>query len=144
MCEIKEHVKDPSKPMPSGELLHELSRYLQWAGLTEPFTQIYVTTKNHSSFADLVFLFLIAYIPKFVYHKNIGKNLLKYLPIIFSAYYFCFLGGLMVKKVGDHVDALPLIVGVQTILHQCHPEIKNKFLALMAQYVLSFCKHGLR
>lgn len=143
MCEIKEHMKDPNKPMPPGELLHELGRYLQWAGLTEPFAQIYITTKNSSSFADLLFLFLIVHIPKFTYHKNIGKT--KHSIIMFkNVNSISFLGGLMVRKIADHIDAMPLICGVQTILRQCHAEIKNKFLALMGQYVLSFITHGLR
>lgn len=46
-------------------------------------------------------------------------------------------GTLVWKKVGDPLDGIPFIVGLQTLFRQFHPEIRSQFLIYMAQFVKS-------
>lgn len=75
LAEIEAHYKDPSKPYPkeSNPLLYELSTYLDWAGISNPYTKIYVTTKNLEYFSVLLFLFVVSQLPKLTYAKHVGK-----------------------------------------------------------------------
>jgi len=75
LAEIEAHYKDPSKPYPkeSNPLLYELSTYLDWAGISNPYTKIYVTTKNLEYFSVLLFLFVVSQLPKLTYVKHVGK-----------------------------------------------------------------------
>lgn len=75
MAEIEAHYKEPSKPYPkeSNPLLYELSTYLDWAGISNPYMKIYVTTRNLEYFSVLSFLFVVSQLAKLTYSKNIGK-----------------------------------------------------------------------
>lgn len=75
LAEIEAHYKEPSKPYPkeSNPLLYELSTYLDWTGISNPYTKIYVTTKNLQFFSVLSFLFVVSQLPKLTYAKNVGK-----------------------------------------------------------------------
>jgi WASH complex subunit strumpellin len=75
LAEIEAHYKEPSKPYPkeSNPLLYELSTYLDWAGISNPYTKIYITTKNLQYFSVLSFLFVVSQLPKLTYAKNVGK-----------------------------------------------------------------------
>jgi len=119
LAEIEAHYKDPSKPYPkeSNPLLYELSTYLDWAGISNPYTKIYVTTKNLEYFSVLLFLFVVSQLPKLTYAKHIGS--------------------LISRRVQDPLDGVPFIVGIQTLLRQFHPEIRNQFLLYLGQYVKS-------
>lgn len=118
--EIKEHYKDPStKPYPREDnpLLLEVSTYLDWAGIGNPYAKIYVTTKNLQFFSLFTFLFVIAQFGKLVYVNNLSS--------------------LVWKKTGDPLDGVPFIIGLQTLFRQFHPEVREQFLTYMAQYVKS-------
>ncbi|XP_071441255.1 WASH complex subunit 5 isoform X2 [Hetaerina americana] len=120
IADIKAHYKDPTnKPYPKDDnpLLYELSLYLDWAGLGDPMAKIYVTTRNLQHISLLSFLFLAHCLPKLQYVKNAG--------------------GLMCRKSSDPLDGVPLVVGLQTLLRQFHPEVKQKFLAYIGQYIRS-------
>lgn len=75
LAEIEAHYKDPSKPYPkeSNPLLYELSTYLDWAGISNPYAKIYITTKNLEYFSVLLFLFVVSQLPKLTYVKHVGK-----------------------------------------------------------------------
>lgn len=75
IAEIEAHYKDPSKPYPKEDnpLLYELSMYLEWAGISNPYAKIYVTTKNPQYFSVLAFLFVISQLGKLHYAKTVGK-----------------------------------------------------------------------
>jgi WASH complex subunit strumpellin len=75
LAEIEAHYKEPSKPYPkeSNPLLYELSTYLDWAGISNPYMKIYVTTKNLEYFSVLSFLFVVSQLPKLAHSKNVGK-----------------------------------------------------------------------
>ncbi|KAJ9583230.1 hypothetical protein L9F63_022420, partial [Diploptera punctata] len=120
LAEIEAHYKEPSKPYPkeSNPLMYELSTYLDWAGISNPFAKIYVTTKNLQYFSLLTFLFVVSQLPKLTYAKNVAS--------------------LICRKVQDPLDGAPFIVGVQTLLRQFHPEVRNQFLLYLGQYVKSY------
>ncbi|XP_054285996.1 WASH complex subunit 5-like isoform X1 [Macrosteles quadrilineatus] len=118
--EIKDHYKDPAtKPYPreDSQLLLEISTYLDWAGIGNPFAKIYITTKNLQFFSLFTFLFVIAQLSRLQYSKTLGT--------------------LIWKKAGEPLDGMPFIVGLQTLFRQFHPEIRDQFLVYMAQYVKS-------
>uniref|UniRef100_A0A1B6MUI7 WASH complex subunit strumpellin n=2 Tax=Graphocephala atropunctata TaxID=36148 RepID=A0A1B6MUI7_9HEMI len=118
--EIRDHYKDPtSKPYPSedSQLLLEVSTYLDWAGIGNPFAKIYITTKNLQFFSLFTFLFVTVQLGRLQYSKNYGT--------------------LVWKKVGEPLDGLPFVVGLQTLFRQFHPEIRGQFLVYMAQYIKS-------
>ncbi|CAG2056387.1 unnamed protein product [Timema podura] len=118
LTEIQRHYKDPTKPYPKEEnpLLYELSTYCDWAGISDPYSKIYITTNNLQFFSLLTFLFTISQVPKLLYIKNIG---------------------LVCKKPQDPIDGVPFIVGIQTILKQFHPEVRNQYLLYMGQFIKS-------
>ncbi|XP_067001738.2 WASH complex subunit 5 [Anabrus simplex] len=119
LSEIESHYKDPSRPYPKEDnpLMYELSTYLDWAGISNPYAKIYITTKNLQHFSLLTFLFVISQLSKLQYVKNMGT--------------------LMSKKSQEPLDGVSFIVGIQTLLRQFHPEIRDTFLAYMAQYIKS-------
>nr|CAD7398867.1 unnamed protein product [Timema poppensis] len=118
LTEIQRHYKDPMKPYPKEEnpLLYELSTYCDWAGISDPYSKIYITTNNLQFFSLLTFLFTISQVNKLIYIKNIG---------------------LVCKKPQDPIDGVPFIVGIQTILKQFHPEVRNQYLLYMGQFIKS-------
>lgn len=74
--EIQEHYKDPSsKPYPREDspLLLEVSTYLDWAGIGNPYAKIYITTKNLQFFSLFTFLFVVAQFGKLTYVSNLCK-----------------------------------------------------------------------
>ncbi|PSN50014.1 WASH complex subunit 5 [Blattella germanica] len=119
LAEIEAHYREPSRPYPkeSNPLLYELSTHLDWAGINNPYMKIYVTTKNLQYFALFTFLFTIFQLPKLTYAKNVGS--------------------LICRKAQDPLDGVPFIVGVQTLLRQFHPEVRNQFLLYMGQFIKS-------
>ncbi|GLV32181.1 Strumpellin [Carabus blaptoides fortunei] len=117
LVDIRAHYKDSQKAYPGDQLMYELSRYLDWAGIYNPNNKIYVTTTNIPHFAAIMFLFVIAQMQKLVYCRNIGE--------------------LIAKRSQDQIDGFPFINGVQTVLKQFHPDCGKKFLEYLGQYVLS-------
>ncbi|XP_014669948.1 PREDICTED: WASH complex subunit strumpellin-like [Priapulus caudatus] len=117
--EVQAHYADPSLPYPKEEnpLLYELTSYLEAAGMNNPFVKIYVTTKRLPYLALFVFLFVIGQLPKLQYIKSLGL--------------------LQSKKLTDHLDEVPFIVGTFTLLRQFHPENTNHFFALLGQFIKS-------
>ncbi|XP_075234737.1 WASH complex subunit 5-like isoform X1 [Lycorma delicatula] len=117
--EIRQHYKlKGSKPAQNdSNLLVELTTYLDWAGIGNPFAKIYVTTKNLTYFPLLSFLFVISQLPKMTLDKNIG---------------------LVWKKSGDPLDGIPFVVGLQTLFRHFHPEVRSQLLLYLGQYVNSF------
>lgn len=122
--DIQQHYLDPTKPYPSDEnsLLYELTEYLESAGISDPFTKIYITSAKIDSFPLLNFLFVISQLPKLVYVKNIGA--------------------LLSKTKNDPVDGTPFVVGVITLLKQFHSSHGVKFLSFLGQYVRAFLNFG--
>lgn len=124
LVEINANSFDSSRQLPQNELLFELNKYLESAGLYNPYHTIYLTTKNSHYYALFIFLFVIGHLPKLQYAKNVSS-----------------LSG---RKSSDQIDGCPLIVGIMTILKQFHRDVIILFVEYMCQYALSFITLNLR
>ncbi|GAB0089628.1 hypothetical protein DMENIID0001_042040 [Sergentomyia squamirostris] len=122
--EIKAHEIDQERSYPSAELLSELNKYLEAAGIYNPLDKIYVITKNSTLFAQFLFLLVIAHLPKFQFIKNLAT--------------------LVAKKQSDQIDGAPFVAGIVTILRQFHPKITDLFLQYLCQYIVSFIEAGIK
>ncbi|XP_024427821.2 WASH complex subunit 5 [Desmodus rotundus] len=118
LADIEAHYQDPSLPYPKEDntLLHEITAYLEAAGIHNPLNKIYITTKRLPYFPIVNFLFLIAQLPKLQYNKNLG---------------------MVCRKPADPVDWPPLVLGLLTLLKQFHARYTEQFLALIGQFVRS-------
>jgi len=73
--EIKAHFNDPeNKPYPNNvnPLLPELSKMLDWAGIGNPYSKIYITTNSTQYVSLITFLFTISQFPRLQYTENLG------------------------------------------------------------------------
>uniref|UniRef100_H2LM05 WASH complex subunit 5 n=1 Tax=Oryzias latipes TaxID=8090 RepID=H2LM05_ORYLA len=118
LADIEAHYQDPSLPYPKEEntLLYEITAYLEAAGIHNPLSKIYITTKRLPYFPIINLLFIIAQLPKLQYNKNQGMT--------------C-------KKATDPVDWPPLVLGLLTLLKQFHSRYTQHFLALLGQFIRS-------
>lgn len=118
LADIQAHYQDPTQPYPKEEnsLLYEITAYLEAAGNHNPLNKIYITTKRLSYFPVVIFIFLIAQLPKLQYIKNLG---------------------MACKKPADPVDWPPLVLGILTLLKQFHSRYTEQFLALIGQFIRS-------
>lgn len=75
LTDIQSHYQDPARPYPKGDspLMFELTTYLDWAGMADPWAKIYVTTRNLPHFALLCFLFVLSQLQKLSYVRSVGK-----------------------------------------------------------------------
>lgn len=73
--EIQSHFKDPeNKPYPSNdnELLSELSKMMDWAGIGNPYSKIYVTTNITQYISLIAFVLTIIQFPRLQYIESSG------------------------------------------------------------------------
>ncbi|XP_064625131.1 WASH complex subunit 5-like isoform X1 [Lineus longissimus] len=119
LADIEHHYQDPSLPYPKEDnpLLYEMTSYLENAGISNPLTKIYITTKKLPFFPLIVFLMVITHLPKLVYQKTIGS--------------------MVCKKAADPIDGPPFVVGIITLLKQHHSDNLNHFFSLLGQYIRS-------
>ncbi|CAG9761136.1 unnamed protein product [Ceutorhynchus assimilis] len=106
-------------PLPSEEFVHKLSEYFNYAGQNEPFSKIYVTSRNNSDYAITLFIFVLAHIKLVFLPQNLGS---------------------LSKRTYDQIDGVALSAGVHTILKQFHSSINGDFIKLVAEYVLQLTK----
>ncbi|GFW82443.1 WASH complex subunit 5 [Trichonephila clavipes] len=119
IADIELHYKDPTQPYPkeTNPLLYELSSYMEWAGIFNPLSKIYITTRPLPHLTLFLFLFTTSQLAKLTYEKSIDA--------------------LISRKITDGIDGLPFLIGSLTFLHQFHQEHKNSFLTFMGQYARS-------
>uniref|UniRef100_A0A1B0GJP1 WASH complex subunit 5 n=2 Tax=Lutzomyia longipalpis TaxID=7200 RepID=A0A1B0GJP1_LUTLO len=120
LMDIRAHEIDPEKPYPSTELLSELNKYLEAAGIYNPLSKIY----NSSFFAQFLFLLVIAHLGKLQFVKNLAT--------------------LIAKKQSEQIDGAPFVTGLATILRQFHPKITDMFIQYVSQYIVSFIEAGIK
>lgn len=84
--------------------------------MINPFEKIYITSEAMPHIGLVLFLFVIAQLPRFVYDKNID----------------CIVSR---RQKDDSLDGVPFIVGITTILRQFHRSERELFLAYMGQFV---------
>lgn len=123
ICELKSHQLDPLKPAPSTELICEVNKYLEWAGVYNPYEKVYVKSKNIQNFALFLFLFVAAHVPKLQYVRNISS---------------------ITGRKSEQIDGLAFVVGIMTVLKQLHVDILRLFIEYSSQYVVSFADSNLR
>ncbi|XP_048385617.1 WASH complex subunit 5 [Stegostoma tigrinum] len=118
LADVEAHYQDPTLPYPKDDntLLYEITAYMEAAGIHNPLSKIYITTKRLPYFPVVNFLFLISQLPKVQYIKN---------------------QGMVCKKSTDPTDWPPLVVGLVTLLKQFHSRYTEHFLALIGQFVRS-------
>ena len=56
---------------------------------------------------------------------------------IISLFFFFCKGGLSCKRPQEPLDGIALVLGVQTLLRQFHPEVGKQFLLYISQYIKS-------
>ncbi|KAL0270980.1 UNVERIFIED_CONTAM: hypothetical protein PYX00_008233 [Menopon gallinae] len=119
LSDIHKYYRDPTKPYPSDEspLLSSLAAQLEAVGLSDPASKIYVTTKNNENFPLLAFLFTVSQSSKLSYSKTVDA--------------------LLSKKATDPLDGVPFAMGLQTVFHQFHPEVRKAYFSYMGQYIKS-------
>ncbi|XP_051878865.1 WASH complex subunit 5 [Pristis pectinata] len=118
LADVEAHYQDPTLPYPKDDntLLYEITAYMEAAGIHNPLSKIYITTKRLPYFPVVNLLFLISQLPKVQYVKN---------------------QGMVCKKSTDPIDWPPLVVGLVTLLKQFHSRYTEHFLALIGQFVRS-------
>jgi WASH complex subunit strumpellin len=117
--DMKNHNRHPDKyPYPNQEmnpLLFEVSELLSAAGMDDPLEKIYITTSPLEGLPQLLFLFLLTYLPKLEYDANFGT--------------------LVRKKASFPLDGTPLAVGLACLLKQFHPSTTKQLLCYLGQFV---------
>ncbi|XP_058829034.1 WASH complex subunit 5 [Topomyia yanbarensis] len=124
LMDVKRHSMDDAKPLPSSDLVFELSKYLECGGLYDPHRKMYSNTRSPQYLSLLVFLFVIAHLPRFQYLKNVDS--------------------LIAKKKNDAIDGFPCLVGLLAIFRQFQDGELNLFIQYMCQYVMSFVDANLK
>ncbi|ERL87541.1 hypothetical protein D910_04932 [Dendroctonus ponderosae] len=110
-----------NQPLPPEDVMKKLSEYFDYAGLNEPFSKVYVPTKNNPNHCITLFLFVLAHIRLMFLPQNLAT-----LP----------------KRTSEQLDGVALSVGVHTILKQFHCTINDGFIKLVADYVLQLSKQN--
>ncbi|XP_065218583.1 WASH complex subunit 5 [Planococcus citri] len=118
MNEIKARYAESADDTNKNMLLKELSTYLEWAGIGNPYAKIYITTSNLRYFPMFMFFFTVFQLSKLQWQKNTGV--------------------LMWKKCSDPLDGFPFVIGLQTIFRQFHPNNRSQFTLYMSQYLKSY------
>ncbi|XP_077300067.1 WASH complex subunit strump [Arctopsyche grandis] len=105
------------------DLLPEINKMMQFAGISDPYNTVYMKTVNNNNIAQMMFLFVIAELPKLEYFQNTGS--------------------LMARRSTSHIDGAPFLIGVITLLHQYHEYTLIQFTLLLCQYIMSYIEVGL-
>lgn len=96
-------------------LCFETAVLAESCGLAEPFHAVYVTTAPLEGLPVLLFLFLLAYLPKLEYDANFGT--------------------LVRRKSKYPLDGAPLVAGLACLLKQFHPLHTTQLLRYLGQFV---------
>ncbi|XP_054154297.1 WASH complex subunit 5-like isoform X2 [Oppia nitens] len=117
ISDLEHHYSTSNKPFLKEDtpLLYELTNYLEWTGISDPLSKIYITSRAPSYLEMILLLMTITQMGKFVYLKSIH--------------------GLTAKKGSDLSDGLPFVFGVITLLRQFHENTIHQYIAHCSQYV---------
>lgn len=96
-------------------LLYETAILVESCGLDDPLAKVYVTSAPLEGLPVLLFLFVLAYLPKLEYDANFGA--------------------LVRRRAKYPLDGVPLVVGLACLLRQFHPSHTRKLLAYLGQFV---------
>eukprot|EP00605_Chrysophyceae_sp_TOSAG23-4_P000393 GSChrysophyteH1.ASY1.ANO1.449.1 assembled CDS len=116
--DIRKHYHNPDDfpyPGPENPLLFETSVLSEACGMNDPCNKIYITSQPLEGLPVLLFLFLMAYLPKLEYDINFAT--------------------LVRKKAAYPLDGTPLAVGLACLLRQFHPAVTRKLICYLGQFV---------
>jgi WASH complex subunit strumpellin len=92
--DVRAHYTRPeSKPYPGDEILADLTKYLEAAGINDPITKIYATSDTLEFFPVVMFLFVVAQTSRLQHNKRFSKSIFYFFFffIFFFLFYFFFL-----------------------------------------------------
>lgn len=114
--DIRKHYRDDSNPIPSesNAVLEQTSTLLDSNGSSDPLQKVYITTDPLEGLPVLLMLFTTAYAQKLKYSTDFGT--------------------LVRVKASYPLDGWPLVVGMGTLLKQCHPSYAQALLSYQAQF----------
>eukprot|EP00455_Lapot_gusevi_P055397 TRINITY_DN9002_c0_g1_i3.p1 TRINITY_DN9002_c0_g1~~TRINITY_DN9002_c0_g1_i3.p1 ORF type:complete len:733 (-),score=209.92 TRINITY_DN9002_c0_g1_i3:77-2275(-) len=116
--DVRSHYARPEEnpyPEEKNPILPEVTRYLDTSGVSDPLTKIYITSEPLEGIAALLFLFVLAQVPKLTFHPRWGM--------------------LVRVSKNDPIDGVPFVLGVLALLKQFHSSHTEKFLAYLGQFV---------
>ncbi len=96
-------------------ILAEVSKYLDWAGISQPFSKIFITSEPLDQFPLIIALMVLSQLPKFVWGPRMSS--------------------FVSKDKKDFLDGPPFVVGIITVLKQFHSSHSLTFLGYLAQYI---------
>lgn len=96
-------------------LCYETAILVESCGLDNPLSKVYVTSAPLEGLPVIIFLFILAYLPKLEYDGNFGA--------------------LIRRKAKYPLDGVPMVVGIACLLRQFHPSYTRKVLAYIGQFV---------
>jgi WASH complex subunit strumpellin len=96
-------------------LCYETAILIESCGLDDPLAKVYVTSAPLEGLPVMIFLFILAYLPKLEYDANFGA--------------------LVRRKAKFPLDGVPMVVGLACLLRQFHPSYTRKVLAYLGQFV---------
>jgi len=102
-------------PAETSQLLQQLNKLLEAAGLSDPLSKIYVVTEPVVGLPVLLLLLVHTYVPRLVWDDAWAT--------------------LVRAKPNYGLDGMPLAVGVTTLLKQFHPAYTRQLLQLLGQLV---------
>jgi len=114
--DVRGHYTRPeSKIYPGNDVLDELSKYLEAAGISSPITKIYITTEPLEGLPCIMFLFVLAHLAQLEWNPKLST--------------------MTCAKKDLPLDGAPFVVGVITIMKQFHSSHTHTFLSYLGQYV---------
>lgn len=124
LLELKAHELDAQNPAPGVDLLVEVNKYLEWAGIYDPYEKVYIETNTFRSISASMTWLTISQLSKFTLVKSVSN--------------------LIGKKATEHIDCISFAIGILTVLRQFHVEVIHMYIDQMAQYVLSMADYSLQ
>lgn len=120
--DVQAHYLNPEiAPYPEEDLvLSELASFLEFSGISDPFTKIYVSTTPIDQFPLMMFLFVLTISSSLQYNKQLS-----------------ILQSTIPRKKGGF-DVTPLVVGLITFLKQFHSIHTQTMLAYLGQYIRTY------
>uniref|UniRef100_A0A1A9W7M3 WASH complex subunit strumpellin n=1 Tax=Glossina brevipalpis TaxID=37001 RepID=A0A1A9W7M3_9MUSC len=111
------------KKLRDNNVLVDITNYLMFIGSYDPMEQVFVLCRNTHNVALFCFLFTIAHMARLQYSPQLQK--------------------LQMKSPKDQIDAMPLMVGLATILQQFHQDVKLLYLTYLCQFVTIMVENNL-
>lgn len=107
--------------LPSEDLLFNLSHYLDYSGLNNPYNRIYITGNSSEDFIAILFVFVIAHLQRLYLPKGTGT-----------------------RKLQEPLDGFAFSLSIHTILKQFNESLNGLFIKYLVEYSCRLTKHSIR